>query len=99
VRYPIPLLQRFGARGVAIEDRFIYELSWNQGISASRVHRADFDDRLHLVGWAGSHLTAISGLARPVVEREWLRHVARRNADEVDELKLEDFLFGSRASP
>jgi 5-methylcytosine-specific restriction endonuclease McrA len=95
VRYPVPLLQRFGAPGSAVEDRFIYEVPWNEGISPGRVHRDDFDDRLHLVDGAGEHLIAIAGLARPVVEREWLRHVARRNAEQVDEHRLEAFLFGS----
>jgi hypothetical protein len=95
VRYPIPLLQRFGAPGSAVEDRFIYEVHWNEGISPSRVHREDFDDRLLLASGAGQHLVSIAGLARPIVEREWLRHVARRNADQVDELRLEVFLFGS----
>jgi 5-methylcytosine-specific restriction endonuclease McrA len=95
VRYPIPLLQRFGASGSAVEDRFIYEVPWDEGISPGRVHRNDFDDRLHLVDGAGEHLLAIAGLARPVVEREWLRHVARRNVAQVDELRLEAFLFGS----
>jgi 5-methylcytosine-specific restriction endonuclease McrA len=96
VRYPIPLLQRFGVGGVAVEDRFVYDVGWAAGIAASRVHRGDFDDRVHLVGEAGDHLIAIAGLARPVIEREWLRHVARRNTDEVDELRLEAFLFGSQ---
>ncbi|MFA9430756.1 HNH endonuclease [Egicoccus sp. AB-alg2] len=95
VRYPIPLLQRFGASGTSVEDRFIYDVRWDDGISAGRIHRDDFDDRLHLVDGAGQHLIAIAGLARPVVEREWLRHVARRNPDHVDELRLEAFLFGS----
>jgi 5-methylcytosine-specific restriction endonuclease McrA len=95
VRYPIPLLQRFGTGSGAVEDRFIYEYAWEEGVSAGRVERADFDDRLHLVADAGEHLIALAGLARPVIEREWLRHVARRNADQVDELRLEAFLFGS----
>jgi 5-methylcytosine-specific restriction endonuclease McrA len=95
VRYPIPLLQRFGTGAGAVEDRFVYDYGWEEGISAGRVHRTDFDDRLHLVTGAGEHLIALAGLARPVVEREWLRHVARRNADQVDELRLEAFLFGS----
>jgi hypothetical protein len=96
IRYPIPLLQQFGGSPRAVEDRFIYELPWQPGISPGRVHRSGFDDRLHLVDGAGGHLVAIAGLARPVVEREWLRHVARRNANEVDELRLEAFLFGSQ---
>jgi 5-methylcytosine-specific restriction endonuclease McrA len=96
IRYPIPLLQQFGGSPRAVEDRFIYELPWPPGITPGRVHRSDFDDRLHLVEGAGGHLVAIAWLARPVVEREWLRHVARRNADQVDELRLEAFLFGSQ---
>jgi 5-methylcytosine-specific restriction endonuclease McrA len=95
VRYPIPLLQRFGTGSGAVEDRFIYDYGWQEGLSAGRVQRADFDDRLHLVAGAGEHLIALAGLARPVIEREWMRHVARRNADQVDELRLEAFLFGS----
>jgi 5-methylcytosine-specific restriction endonuclease McrA len=99
VRYPIPLLQRFGTGSGAVEDRFIYDYSWQEGVSAGRVQQADFDDRLHLVGEAGEHLIALAGLARPVIEREWLRHVARRNADQVDELRLEAFLFGGERIP
>jgi 5-methylcytosine-specific restriction endonuclease McrA len=95
VRYPIPLLQRFGTGAGAVDDRFIYEIAWDDGVTESRVHRDDFDDRLVLVSGAGEHLAAIAGLARPVIEREWLRHVARRNAEHVDELRLETFLFGS----
>ena len=95
VRYPIVLLQRFGSGATAIEDRFIYELSWDDTVSAARVHRPDFDDSLVLIPGAASHLSALVGLLRPVVEREWLRHVARRNEGDVDELRLEAFLFGS----
>jgi 5-methylcytosine-specific restriction endonuclease McrA len=93
-RYPIPLLQRFGSGTGEVEDRFIYEYGWSEGIPASRVHRPDFDDRLHLVDRAGEYLAELAGLARPVIEREWLRHVARRNEGDVDELRLETFLFG-----
>ena len=94
IRYPIPRLQRFGSGASAVEDRFLYELGWDDMISPARVHREDFDDRLHLVPGAGRHLAALVGLVRPVVEREWLRHVARRNEGDVDELRLESFLFG-----
>jgi 5-methylcytosine-specific restriction endonuclease McrA len=94
VRYPIPLLQRFGSAGT-VEDRFIYDLGWRDGIGAGQVNRADFDDRLHLRPGAGERLLEVAGLVRPVVEREWLRHVARRNDDQVDDLRLESFLFGA----
>ena len=95
VRYPIPLLQRFGTGTGAIEDRFIYDYGWQEGVSEGRVFRADFDDRLHLADGAGEHLSALAGLVRPVVQREWMRHVARRNDDQLDELRLEAFLFGA----
>ena len=95
VRYPIPLLQRFGSGSGAVDDRFIYDIGWADGITQGRVLAADFDDRLHLRPGAGEHLAALAGLVRPVVEREWLRYVARRNDDLVDELRLETFLFGS----
>jgi 5-methylcytosine-specific restriction endonuclease McrA len=95
VRYPIVLLQRFGRGATAVEDRFIYDISWDDAVPASQVHRPDFDDRLILVAGAAEHLSALAGLVRPLVEREWLRHVARRNEGDVDELRLEAFLFGS----
>ncbi|TVR37517.1 MAG: hypothetical protein EA388_01455 [Nitriliruptor sp.] len=98
IRYPIVLLQRFGSGAAAIDDRFIYEVAWDDAVSPGRVHRPNFDDSLVLVHGAGAHLSALSGLVRPVVEREWLRHVARRNEGDVDELRLEAFLFGSDRS-
>ena len=96
LRYPVVLLQRFGAGAGAVDDRFIYEVPWSSNLSATTIHAAGFDDRLPLVPGAGEHLVAVAGLARPVVEREWLRHVARRNEEQVDELRLEAFLFGSQ---
>jgi 5-methylcytosine-specific restriction endonuclease McrA len=96
VRYPVPLLQRFVTGSQYVEERFIYEVPWSEHVTPARVHRDDFDDRLRLVPGAGEALTALSGLVRPVIQREWLRHVARRNDDQVDELRLEAFLFGGQ---
>jgi 5-methylcytosine-specific restriction endonuclease McrA len=96
VRYPVVLLQRFGTGSGAVDDRFIYDVSWTDHIGPSTVHAEGFDDRLPLRPGAGGHLASIAGLARPVVEREWLRHVARRNGDQVEELQLESYLFGGR---
>jgi 5-methylcytosine-specific restriction endonuclease McrA len=96
IRYPIPRLQRFVTGSQYVEDRFVYDIGWSEHVTTARVHRADFDDRLHLAPRAGQHLIALSGLLRPVVEREWLRHVARRNEHQVEELRLEAFLFGSQ---
>ncbi|MCC5948224.1 MAG: hypothetical protein JJT89_07180 [Nitriliruptoraceae bacterium] len=98
MRYPIVLLQRFGTGSSAIDDRFIYDVTWDDGVSPAQVQRAGFDDRLRLVDGAASHLAALNGLIRPVIEREWLLHVARRNEGDVDELRLEAFLFGSERS-
>ena len=96
IRMPLPKLQRFGAGRSSVEDRFIYEYGWPDQVPASRVRRPDFDDRLWLVGEAGEHLAALAGLVRPVVQREWLRFVARRNPQELDdELRLEAHLFGA----
>ena len=95
VRYPVPLLQRFGSGARARAEPFIYTVAWDGPVTPSRVHRDDFDDRLRLLPGAAEHLITLTGLLRPVVEREWLRHVARRNEGRVDELQLERFLFGA----
>ena len=95
LRYPIPLLQRLGTGGGAVEDRFVYEYGWREGVSTGVANRPEFDDRLTFVGAAANHLVALAGLVRPLVEREWASHVARRNPEEVDELRLAEYLFGS----
>lgn len=95
LRYPIPLLQRLGTGDGAVEDRFIYEYGWREGVSKGIVLRPDFDDRLTFVDEAANHLVALAGLIRPLVEREWAGHVARRNPEQVEELRLTDYLFGS----
>lgn len=92
IRYPIPLLQKLGSGTGAIEDCFIYTHGWSEGAGATR--RADFDDRMLLVDDAGAHLVALAGLLRPLVQRDWLAFVAKRNAGDVDELRLQRFLFG-----
>lgn len=96
VRYPVPLLQRFGTGAQARDDRFLYDVAWDDSVSATAVRRPGFDDRLRLRPGVGAHLVALAGLLRPVIERSWLQHVARRNEDQVEELRLEAFLFGGR---
>lgn len=95
LRYPIPLLQNVGAGGRAVAQPFIYTCGWTFGVSASTVHADSFDDRMHLVDGAGWHLAALAGLLRPVIEREWLQFVAIRNDADVEELRLQQFLFGA----
>lgn len=94
VRYPIPLLQKVGSGGRAIEQRCIYTYAWDGGVATGRVHDPAFDDAMHLVDGAGEHLIALAGLLRPVIQREWLAFVAKRNHADVDELRLQEFLFG-----
>lgn len=96
MRYPIPLLQKFGSGQRAVLDPFIYEVAWDASLTVARANRDDFDDRLRLLPGAGHHLTAIVGMARPVVEREWLRYVADRNPGSVEEWQLERHLFGGQ---
>lgn len=88
LRYPIPLLQRFGTAKTALEQRFIYEYGW-------APEKVPTDDRLVLVEGAGQALTSLAGLLRSVVQREWLHFVARRNSDALDEFRVERFLFGA----
>lgn len=95
LRFPVPRLQRLGDGRRAVEDRFIYDYGWNGDVSASELRSARVDDRLFLVGDAGAHLIALAGLIRPIVQREWMAHVARRNPEEVEEVRLERYLFGS----
>ncbi|HSK90637.1 MAG TPA: HNH endonuclease domain-containing protein, partial [Euzebyales bacterium] len=85
---------KVGSGGRAIEQRFIYTYTWDEGVAAGRVHDPTFDDAMHLVDGAGEHLIALAGLLRPVVQREWLAFVAKRNHADVDELRLQEFLFG-----
>lgn len=95
IRYPIPLLQRVGVGGRAVEHRFIYTYAWRVGVGASTVQADGFDDRMPLVDGAGRHLAALAGLLRPVIERAWLQFVAARNDADVEELRLQQFLFGA----
>jgi 5-methylcytosine-specific restriction endonuclease McrA len=95
VRFPIPLLQKVGIGGRAVEQRFIYEYGWTTSIQAAAVHRSSFDDRMWLADRAGEHLSALAGLLRPLIQRDWLQFVARRNDADVEELRLEQFLFGA----
>lgn len=95
IRYPIPLLQKLGSGGRAVEHRFIYDYGWADGVTSAATRRSDFDDRMHLVADAGAHLVALAGLLRPLIQRDWLDFVARRNDADVEELRLQQFLFGS----
>ena len=75
-------------------DEFLYRIGWTQGVRRSDLDRPGFDRSIRFVGNAADHLVRLSGLLRPIIQREWTRLVARLNADIVPEARLEDFLFG-----
>jgi hypothetical protein len=93
MRHPIPRLQVFGGQKAGRLDPFLYEVAWDDAISLARANDESYDDRLRLAPGAARHLVALAGVVRPVVEREWLRYVARRN--HLPESDLEEYLFGS----
>jgi hypothetical protein len=74
---------------------FIYRIRWTTGVKRSDLTRADFDRTIRFAGEAGDHLVRLSGLLRPLIQREWTRMAARFNSDVVPESHLEEFLFGA----
>ena len=94
VRMPLPKLQRMN-RDDPFGDGFLYRIGWPNEVSASRLRRPDFDDRIHLKPGVGAMLVRLAGLVRPIVQRRWAEFVARRNTDVLDDLTLDEFLFGA----
>ena len=94
VLMPLPKLQRFGGS----EDRFIYEIAWDDEITRGLFRDTRrFDNRIHFVGDAASHLVRLAPLLRPLIQQKWVEMVGRLNQFEV--ARLESFLFGTdRAS-
>lgn len=95
IEMPIPRLQVIGRD----EDRFLYEYSWGKDIKRSEVAAyqrgapgAGFDNRLTLKPGVVEAIKSVSGILRPLVNREWASMVASMNG--LSESKLEGFLFG-----
>jgi 5-methylcytosine-specific restriction endonuclease McrA len=90
VHMPLPTLQRFGGT----DDRFIYEIAWDDEIRRSHFRNThEFDNRISFVGEAASHLVRLSPLLRPLIQQKWVEMVGRLNDLEV--ARLESFLFGA----
>lgn len=95
IEMPIPRLQWLGG----IEERFLYEYGWNQGIKQGAVsaYQRDtprvFDNRLVLRKGVAASLVRLNGVLRPLIQREWARMVAEMN--RLPQLRLEQFLFGA----
>ena len=90
IKMPLPRLQRVGSEQV----RFLYEISWNDDIRRSTIDSGNFQNVILFIDNAGDDLVRLAPFVRPVVQREWARHVARQN--KLPEAKLEQFLFGGR---
>jgi len=89
VLMPLPKLQRFGGS----ENRFIYEIGWDDSITRSRWRSPEFDNRIWFVGDAAHHLVRLSPLLRPLIQQKWIEMVGRLN--DLDVARLESFLFGA----
>jgi hypothetical protein len=94
VEMPLPRLQRFGRA----EDRFLYELAWDERVSRRQFEAGVVDPWLRLQPGVGDHLVRLAGLLRPLIQRQWAVHVVALNRAEVAGLReqgeLDAFLFG-----
>lgn len=90
VLMPLPKLQRFGGS----EDRFIYDIAWDDDIKRSHFRNTqEFDNRISFVGSAASHLVRLAPLLRPLIQHKWVEMVGKLNNLEI--AQLERFLFGA----
>jgi 5-methylcytosine-specific restriction endonuclease McrA len=88
IEMPLPKLQRFGGS----DDRFLYEIGWDDRIRRREAWAPGFRRVIRLRPGVAEHLVRLSGLLRPLLEREWARGVARWN--RLEHSSLEEFLFG-----
>ncbi len=86
VEMPLPKLQRVGD----VHDAFLYEIGWNDEVRRTNP----IDGLIRFREGAPEMLVRLAGLLRPLIQREWTSMVARFNAEEVGDLRLEEFLFG-----
>lgn len=93
VEMPIRRLQNFGGHS----DAFIYRLEKDDVVSDIGKSRFDRKSarKTHIIflrPGVAQLFARLSGILRPIIQREWTRKVARFN--QLDEYELEDFLFG-----
>lgn len=95
VQMPLPRLQRFGQA----DERFLYDLEWDEQISRGRFERREVDPLLRLHPGVGDHLVRLAGLLRPLVQQQWASHVVALNRRQLPALDQQDdldgFLFGA----
>lgn len=95
IKMPLPLVQRVGTT----EDRFLYQIGWDEGISRASVgayqrgRPSEFDSQIRLQPNVGEWLVTLNGLLRPIIYRSWTAKVAQIN--RLPEAELERFLFSA----
>jgi 5-methylcytosine-specific restriction endonuclease McrA len=87
---PLPRLQAVGS----LEEPFIYTIGWDANLRRSDFKAPDFDRNVYFIGSAAENLVRLSGLIRPLIQREWAKRVARYNKELLEDARLEEFLFG-----
>ena len=92
VEMPLPRLQYVGS----VHDPFIYRIGWTSKVRLSEFRDKRFDRNIYFVHGATKYLTQLSGLIRPLVQREWAARIARYNRQVLEDAYLEEFLFGQQ---
>jgi hypothetical protein len=90
IQMPLPRLQVFGGD----EERFLYDIDWDVDVRQTQIRDGSIDTTIRLKPRVGERLVQLSGLLRPLIQRQWADRVARFNRQEVAEFELEAFLFG-----
>lgn len=93
IEMPIPRLQRVASQ----EYRFLYDHACDDAKKShvagyQRGEASEFNNLLTLRPGVADGLVALNGVLRPIIQREWLREVQRRN--KLGQADLEDFFFG-----
>ncbi len=88
IKMPLPKLQRIGRSSTP----FIYKIAWDDEVTRRQITAPDFDNRILFVDRAADHLVRLTGLMRPLIQRQWTGMVAQLNGHP--EFHLGQFLFG-----
>jgi diadenosine tetraphosphate (Ap4A) HIT family hydrolase len=90
IHMPLPRVQLVGNT----ESRFLYDIAWDTSVKRRDMEDPGFDGQIHLRPGVAAHLTQLSGLIRPLIQRGWAAMVAALNPAATDEARLQEFLFG-----
>lgn len=88
VENPLPRLQLIGNEPIP----FLYVITWDKGVRRGEFNGPEFDNSVRFVAGAAENLVRLSGLLRPLIQRDWAAHIARIN--DLPQARLEEFLFG-----